>query len=156
MLLFCFICPQRQIHRLAMYEAQALASVTMRLGVQLQNPGHCRQAATIRLYFSLATYNIPNALDFPAVWKRLVPIDPDLFIAHSQGLLPLGCCGSHTWVARRISILTFCRAMRLLSRSCWKRKTKAMSAPLMFFFVDFGLFHRQCFAHDIKPGNLLK
>ena len=139
-----------------MYEAQALASVTTRLGVQLQNTGHCRQAAMIRSYFSLATYNIPNALDFPAVWKRLVPIDPDLFIAHSQGLLPLGCCGSHTWVARRILILIFCHAMRLLSRSRWKRKTKAMSAPLMFFFVDFGLFHRQCFVHDINRGNLLR
>ena len=90
-------------------------------------------------FHSLATYNIPNALDFPAVWTRLVPIAPNLFIAHSQGVLPMGCCGSHTWVARRILILTFCRAMRLLSRSRWIRKTKAMSTLLMFFFCWLGL-----------------
>ena len=62
-------------------------------------------------------------------------------------VLPLGCCGSHMWVARRISTLTFCRAMRLLSRSCWIRKTKAMSTLLMFFFANLGLFHSQCFGY---------
>jgi hypothetical protein len=56
-------------------------------------------------------------------------------------------CGTHTWEAMRMSILMFCRSVRLLSRSCWIRKTKVMSTLLMFFFVDLGLFHSQCFGY---------
>jgi hypothetical protein len=99
--------------------------------------------------FLVANCLVFNSCTWPTPSHGLVliaPKSPHLLVGH----------GSHTWVARRISILTFCRAMRLLSHSRWNRKTKAMSAPLMFLFVDFGLFHCQCFVHDINRGNLLR
>jgi hypothetical protein len=101
----------------------------------------------------MAVFLVANCLVFNSCsWLTpshgLVPIAPD-----SPHLL-VGC-GSHTWVARRISIPTFCRSIAA-ALALLLKKEEAMSAPIMFFFVDFGLFHRQCFVHYINRGNLLR
>ncbi len=75
-----------------------------------------------------------------------------------KGCYPWGGSGSHTWEAKRSSILLICCSVAAaLARLAGKERQQVCPPLFNVPFFDFGLFHCQCFVNDIiNRGNLLR
>ena len=77
--------------------------------------------------FLVANCLVFNSCSWPTPSHGLVPIAPD-----SPHLL-VGC-GSHTWVARRLSILMFCRSIAAALALSLEKKDKSYVCPSNVLF----------------------